>query len=440
MVRVSRFFQRFVFVLSVAIFAALGLGFLFGEFGWFGVHAGGQQDGAYRQMVIFRQVLSKIQTEYVTEPNINNVTTGALQGLLESLDADSSYLTPAEYKIYKERAVTGVAQLGITVSKRFGYAIVVSVLPGSPADKEHIADGDVIESIGSQSTRELPLEVIRLLLEGKPGTSVTLSVVRPRKQEPDKITLTRSITSVPALAQQQFEGTTILYLKPGALTASRVDEIAAVLKSTKDQKVLVDLRDSADGDYQQGLRLANFFVKQGTLATLEGQKFPRQTSSADPAQFLSDAPLAVIINRGTAGPAELAAAAIRDLKRGDVVGERTFGQGSVQKTIELPDGAALLLTVALYQTPAGKKISDEAVVPAVFVGQVSEEEYEEAPPAKGDAPLDKALQMLKANNSDHATMPAAEAVPAVSASAAPPATPPPAAKKTGFFRRLFGTK
>ena len=99
MVRVSRFFQRFVFVLSAAIFAALGLGFLFGEFGWFGVHAGGQQDGAYQQMNVYRQVLSKIQTEYVTEPNINDVTTGALHGLLESLDADSSYLTPTEYKI-----------------------------------------------------------------------------------------------------------------------------------------------------------------------------------------------------------------------------------------------------------------------------------------------------------------------------------------------------
>jgi carboxyl-terminal processing protease len=250
---VSRFFQRFVFVLSVAIFAALGLGFLFGEFGWLGVHAGGQQDGAYRQMVVYRQVLNKIQTEYVTEPNINDVTTGALHGLLESLDADSSYMTPAEYTIYKERPSTGVAQVGITVSKRYGYAIVVSVLPGSAADKEHIADGDVIESIGDQSTRELSLAVIRLLLEGKPGTTLTLSVVRPRKSDPDKIKLIRSITEAPALVEQQYEGATILYLKPGALTAARVDEIAAKLKSAKGRKVLLDLRDSSAGDYQEGL-------------------------------------------------------------------------------------------------------------------------------------------------------------------------------------------
>jgi carboxyl-terminal processing protease len=438
---VSRFFQRFVFVLSVAIFAALGLGFLFGEFGWFGVHAGGQQDGAYRQMVIYRQVLNKIQTEYVTEPNINDVTTGALHGLLESLDADSSYMTPTEYKIYKERPATGVAQVGITVSKRYGYAIVVSVLPGSAADKEHIADGDVIESIGDQSTREMSLAVIRLLLEGKPGTSVTLSVVRPRKTDPDKLTLTRSIAGVPALVEQQYEGATILYLKPGALTAARVDEIAAKIKAAgKTRKVLLDLRDSSGGEAQEGLRLANFFVKQGTMAALEGQKFPRQTFSADPATFLTDAPLAVLVNRGTAGPAELTAAAIEDLKRGDVVGERTFGQGSVQKTIELPDGAALLLTVAKYQTPGGKKIADEAVTPTVVVGQTSEDEYEEAPPSNADEPLNKALQLLKANNGAQPAQPAAQAAPAATASATPPSTPPAPEKKPGFFRRLFGAK
>jgi carboxyl-terminal processing protease len=237
-------------------------------------------------------------------------------------------------------------------------------------------------------------------LEGKPGTTVTLSVVRPRKAEPDKLNLTRSIADLPALAEQQYEDATILYLKPGALTAARVDEIAARLKAApKSEKVLLDLRDSAGGDEQEGLRLANFFVKQGTLATLEGQRFPRQTFTADPAKCITDAPLDVLVNRGTFGPAELTAAAIEGLKRGDVVGERTFGEGSVQKTIDLPGGAALLLTVAKYEGPDGKKIQDEAVTPTVLVGLTPEEEDEEvAPPSKGDEPLTKALELLKAKN------------------------------------------
>ena len=395
----SRFFQRFVFVLSVAIFAALGLGFALGEFGLFGVHASGQQDGAYRQMRVYGDVLRKVQTDYVTDPDMSDVTTGALHGLLESLDADSSYLTAKEYEIYKQHPATGLAQVGINVSKRFGYATVVSVVPGSPADKEHLVDGDVIESIGGQSTRELSLAAIRLMLEDKPGTTVTLSVVRPRKADPDKLTLTRSNTALPPLSEQQYENSTILYLKPGLLTTARMDEIAAKLKAGKGRKVLLDLRDSSGGDAEQGVRLANFFVKEGTLATLEGQKFPRQTFTADAARFITDAPLAVLVNRGTYGAAELTAAAIVDLKRGDVVGERTFGEGSMQKTIELPDGGALLLTVAKYEGPAGKKIQDVAVTPTVVVGQAADEEQdEEAPPAKGDEPLNKALELLKAKN------------------------------------------
>ncbi len=397
-VRVSRFFHRFVFVISLAVFAALGLGFLLGEFRLFGVHASGQQDGAYNQMRVYAEVLKRVQTDYVTEPNIGAVTTGALHGLLESLDADSSYLTPAEYKTYKDRPAAGVAQVGLTVSKRFGYAIVVSVLPGSAADKEHLADGDVIESIGNQSTREMSLAVVRLLLEGKPGSTVTLSVVRPLKPEPDRLTLTRSIAAEPALGEQEYDNATILYLKPGELTPARVDEMAAAIKSAKGRKVLLDLRDSSGGDEQQGLRLANFFIKQGTLGTLEGQKVPRQTFTADPAKYLTDAPLVVLVNRGTYGPAELTAAAIEDLKRGDVVGERTFGEGSVQKTISLPDGAALLLTVAKYEAPDGKKIQDEAVTPNVLVASSLDEEDEGIAPAKGDPALDKALDLLKAKN------------------------------------------
>jgi carboxyl-terminal processing protease len=394
---VSRFFQRFVFVLSVAIFVALGLGFALGEFGWFGVHAGDDEDGAFRQMRVYAEVLQKIQNDYVTDPNIGDVTTGALHGLLESLDADSSYLTPAEYTIYKQRPTGGSAQEGMTISKRFGYATVVNVAPDSPAQQNHLSDGDVIESIGGKSTHDLSLAVIRMMLEGKPGTTVEMTVIRPAKPDPEKITITRAMVTAPSLNQQDYDNSTILYLKPGVLTAARVDEMAAKIKAAgKNRKILLDLRDCTGTDPQQGLRLANFFIKQGTLATLQGQEFSQQTFSADSTKFLTDAPMAVIVNRGTYGGAELTAAAVEDLKRGDVVGERTFGEGSVQKTIDLPDGAALMLTVAKYQTPAGKKIQDEAVVPTSVVVSPQEDEDEGITPPNGDEMLNKALDLLKA--------------------------------------------
>ena len=394
---VSRFFQRFVFVLSAAIFVALGLGFVLGEFGWMGVHAGGQQDGAYREMHVYAEVLKKIQTDYVTQPNLNDVTNGALHGLLESLDADSSYLTPTEYKIYKERPAAGSVQIGITISKRFGYATIVNVAPGSPADQNHLNDGDVIESIAGQSTHDLSVAVIRLMLEGKPGTSVVVSVVRPFKPDPDKLTITRAATDPAPLATQEYEDSSILYIKPGVLNEARVNEIAARIKSAKNQKILLDLRDTTGNDEQQGIRLANLFIKQGTLGMLVGQKFPQQTFTADPAKWITDAPVAVLVNRGTYGAAELAAGAIEDAKRGDVVGERTFGEGSVQKTIEIPDGSAVMLTVAKYESPAGNKIQDNAVNPTVAIAQRSDDEF--APAAKGDDTLDKGLALLKAKTS-----------------------------------------
>ena len=282
MVCVSRFFKRFVFAISVVIFAGLGIGYVLGEFGWLGVHAGDEEDAAYKQMRVYAEVLRKIQNYYVTEPSIPDVTTGALHGLLDSLDPDSSYLTPSEYKVYKDRPATDNAQVGLTISKRFGYATVVNVLPGSPADQSHLRDGDVIDLIDGQSTHDLPLAIVRFMLTGKPGTSVTLTVVRPFKPDPDKVSLTRTVPAAPPLGEQFYENASILYLKPGVLTSTRVDDIAARIKSAgKGKKILLDLRDTTGDDPKQGLRLANFFIKQGQLASLQGQKVPLQTFSAD---------------------------------------------------------------------------------------------------------------------------------------------------------------
>ena len=401
----NRLFRRLVFGVSLGLLVVL----LGGEFGLRAVRAGSDDKGAYRQIEVYSEVLKKIQTDYVTVPSVPDVTAGALHGLVESLDSDSSYLSASEYKIYKERPSGGSAQVGMTISKRFGYAVVVSVLPDSPAAKAHFTDGDVIVAIDGHSTRELSPALLDVMLEGKAGSEVTLSVLRPRKTEPDKVALTRVAAEAPPMGVQQYEGDTILYLKPEVLTAARVDEIAARIKTMvgvmvgamdkgKDRKIVLDLRDVSTGTPEQGLRLANLFLKQGTLATLSGQKFPTQTFTADPKAFLTDVPLAVLVNRGTAGAAELAAAALGDDKRADVVGERTFGDDSVQKTMELPDGAAVILTVATYASPSGKKIMEEAVTPTVVVGSTEDQDVDAETPAapKSDETLDKALELLKA--------------------------------------------
>jgi carboxyl-terminal processing protease len=371
------------------------------------------QDGAYRQINVYSEVLRHIQTDYVEQPNITQVTNGALRGLLESLDADSSYLTPEDYKAYKAEK-SGKAQVGINVSKRYGYASVVSVIPGSPADKAGLSDGDIIEAIGPADTRDISLAMIQLLLEGAPGTEVTLSVVRPRKSAPDKIVLTRVVPTLPPVTETLYENSSILYLKPEVLDHDHVQQVEAKLKAMPkagNKKILLDLRDVAAGDMAEATRLANFFLKDGTIAMLEGQKVQKQTFTADASKAINTtAPLAVLINRGTAGPAELTAAALLDNKRADLVGEKTFGEGAQQKTFELPDGAALILSVAKYESPSGKKLQDDGVTPGVVVasnidqaGGVDEDatpadNQPTAPPKPSvtvDDQLTKALTLLK---------------------------------------------
>ena len=377
------------------------------------------QADAYRQINVYSEVLRHIQSDYVEDPNIGNVTNGALRGLLESLDADSSYLTAADYKMYKADKAKGEgkAQVGINVSKRYGYATVISVVPGSPADKAGLIDGDILEAINSVDTRDLSLAVIEMMLNGQPGSELTVGVVRPRKAVPDKLTMTRTIVAEPAVAETLYENSTILYLKPAILDHDHVGVVEAKLKAADkggNKKVLLDLRDVAAGDMNEAVRLANFFLKTGTIATLEGQKVEKVTYAAETAKALdATTPMVVLVNRGTAGPGELVAAALLDNKRAELVGEKTFGEGAQQKTFELPDGAALILSVAKYGSPSGKKLQDDAVTPDVLVAGNFEEptgdDENETPDATSTQPakpavqvddqLTKALDLLKAKTS-----------------------------------------
>ncbi len=406
----SKQFQRFVFGLAVVV----ALVVLTGGFLPASVRAGGfSQDGnAYKQMGVFEEVLRKIQNFYVVTPSLPSVTDGALHGLVDSLDANSSYLTPDEYKAYKAELASTAnpandQQFGMQVSKRYGYATVVSVIPSSPADKQGIQDGDVIEAIDGKSTHDLSLAMMRLMLEGKTGTTVALDMIVPGKEDPVTRKMTRGPVAIPALGTEQYDNGTILYLKPVTLSKERVTELESALKSAgKQKKVLLDLRDVSTGDEMQGVRLANAFVQSGTLASVSGQKYPAQTFAADPQKFVSGAPLAILVNHGTAGAAEIVAAAVLAAKRGDVVGDRTFGAGAIEKTIDLPNGAAMLLTVAKYDAPDGKPIQTNAVKPnipvSLSIDQFLAEEDEPAAEVnhpRVDDQLNKALDVLKAKQS-----------------------------------------
>lgn len=377
-----------------------------------GVHAS-SNDGSYRQLQVYSEVLSRVRSEYVEDPNIPKVTDGALHGLLESLDSNSSYMSPEAYKQFEAHKADAKGDIGATVSKRFGYADVVAVLPGSPAEKAGIEATDIFESIEGQSTRDMSLPEIRNLIEGTPGSTLNVSVVRARRAEPQKVVITRDMVAIPPVSDKMIEDG-IGYIKVDALTKGKAVEVAARIKSLEKsgaKKLLLDLRGDADGNESEGVALANLFLNHGTITYLQGQKYPREAFNADPAKAITTLPLAVLVNRGTAGAAEVVAAAILENARGDVVGDKTFGDGSVQKTIPLPDGGALILSVAKYYSPSGKAIQDNAVTPNIVVADeednaLPDDEEEPAAPEQEVKPkntqddqLKKAVEVLKTRNS-----------------------------------------
>jgi len=379
-----------------------------------GVHAS-SSDGSYRQLQVYSEVLSRVRSEYVVDPDIPKVTDGALHGLLESLDSNSSYMSPEAYKAFKAHKSDAKGDIGAIFSKRFGYADVVSVLPGSPAEKAGIEPTDIFESIEGKSTRDMSLPEIRDLLQGTPGSNLNVSVVRARRAEPQKIVITRDLVTIPPVSDKMIEDG-IGYIKVDALTKGKAAEVAGKVKSLEKsgaKKLLLDLRNDADGDESEGIAVANLFLNHGTITYLQGQKYPREAFNADPAKAITTLPLAVLVNRGTSGAAEVVAAAILENARGDVVGDKTFGDGSVQKTIDLPDGGALILSIAKYYSPSGKAIQDNAVTPNVVVADeedtVITDDEDEAPAAAPDQEakpkatqddqLKKAVEVLKSRNS-----------------------------------------
>jgi carboxyl-terminal processing protease len=371
-------------------------------------------DGAYRQMEVYSEVLSRVRSEYVEEPNLPTVTDGALHGLLESLDSNSSYLNAEQYKEYREHKSAARGDIGAAVSKRFGYASIVSVIPGGPADKAGLQDTDILESIDGKSTREMSLAQIHSLLSGDPGSNVNLAVVRARRAEPQKMVITRDVVSIPSARDKMLQDG-IGEIHVDALTKGKAQEIASKVKTLQKsgaRKLILDLRDCAQGDESEGIATANLFLNHGTITYLQGQKYPREAFNADPAKALTTLPLVVMVNKGTAGAAEIVAAAVLENARGDLVGDKTFGDGSVQKLIELPDGGALLLSVAKYYTPQGKAIQDTAVTPNIVVADANDEgpvpdedenatpsEVEKKAPPDHDDQLQKAIEVLNKRQS-----------------------------------------
>jgi len=364
---------------------------------------------AYRDLGVYQEVLDRIKIDYVTDPDLRKVTDGAIRGLLEALDPYSTYFTPSEYRDYVQHPQSGAADVGMFVSKRGGFATVVSLLPGSPAEKAGIKPGDLLDRIENVSARDLSVIQIERMLAGPPGSTLAMTVVKEARGEPQKVSILRGTLNYPPVVAKLADEQTA-YLRVATFHKGAAADVSAKLKELTGKgadKVVLDLRNCAGGDVQEAVRTASLFLHQGLVAYVSGQRFPRKDLAVEASGDVSKLPLAVLINQSTAGPAELVAAAVVENKRGEAVGTRSFGMGVYQQLIPVEDGSALLLSVAKYYGPDGKSIQDNGVVPSVVQAESADtanldEDTEPTAPEhfgeKGDQQFQKAIEILKSKS------------------------------------------
>jgi carboxyl-terminal processing protease len=321
----------------------------------------------YKHFGVFSEVITRIKSDYVEEPDMKNVTLGALNGLLESIDPFASYLNADQYKQYQAIKGTTKANVGLVLSRRFGYVSVVDSIPGMPAAKAGLRTGDILETIKGISTRDMPLAFAEMLLMGDENSTIDIQVLRAAKPEPEKLTLTRVKVAYPQPVLT-FGADGVATFAIPSLAGNMKDAVRKGLESANAKgvkKMIVDLRGCATGVPDDGVTLAEWFLASGAIGSVKGQRTDNVNFAADAAKQLWKNDVVLIVNRGTANAAEVFAAALLDNKRAQVVGERTYGSAAQQRALSLDDGGAVILSVGKFYAPNGKAIQDTGVVPNV---------------------------------------------------------------------------
>jgi carboxyl-terminal processing protease len=350
------FKTKFVMVVlsaSLAVYSIAGA--------WLATRAQQPANDPNAQQRIFESVLQHIQNDYVDDPNMEKVRAGALRGLAYGLDPYSTYLTPDQVKDYRADGKTNQVGIGAELSQASSFLYVVAPVKGSPADQAGVRAGDIIEYIDGKATRDISLYDARQLLNGAAGTDVKLRILRSGAR-PLTLTVKRSAFRAPA-SEAHMEAGRIGVLRINSLDSGEAADAKAHLQDLLKQgaqKIVVDLRSVAGGEIQEGVSVANFFVRDGSIAkTIGREQKVLKSFDADPKTVVFTGPAVVLIDNGTAGAAEVVASAFVENKRGDVVGEKSFGAGAEQELFTLRDGDGLLLTTVKWASGSGKPFLGE---------------------------------------------------------------------------------
>ncbi len=350
--------------------------------------------GAYPELRVFDDVVSLIFGSYVEEPNPDTVLEGAMQGLAEGLDPDSSYLAPAHVaQAQAEPGRTPAGTTGLTLTRQY-YLRVVAARDGSPAAAAGLHTGDYIRAIDGKSTRHMSLFEGQRLIEGPVGSTVTLTVLRGSATDTHDVPLTR-VAPLAAEVSGRMAAPSVGLLRVTAFS----DRTAAQMRQAIDRldrqgatQVLIDIRHTAEGDPALGAEPARLFVKSGVIAIREARGEQPQKTEAQAGDGAITLPVTLLTTNGTSQAAEVFAAALVENDRARTVGERTLGRAAAQKLVKLPDGSGLWLTYARWLGPKGAAIHGTGIVPGT---PVSEPDVEFGEPAATEDPiLEKALEAV----------------------------------------------
>jgi carboxyl-terminal processing protease len=349
------------------------------------------RDDKYQHLRVFDDVLSLVLSNYVEEVDVTDAMKGAMTGLADGLDADSSFLTPALVKALDANQAAAAADVGLEITRQY-YLRIVSARDGSPAAKAGLRSGDFIRAIDGRATRDMSAYEGAQLLRGAPGSKVSLLVIRGNAADPHEMDLVRERRSGPEVTSRMADASTgyVRLIDFSKQTPSLLKQQFDTLAKTGAQRYVIDLRGSARGDLDDGIAAARLFVKTGTLSVKQSKGNQREVIAADPADGAIAAPIAILTDSGTSGPAEVFAAALDGNNRATLIGTGTIGRAARQRLVKLPDGSGLWLSYLRYLTPSGDALHEKGLDPDVEVEQ-PEVEFGSEPPTV-DVTLQKALE------------------------------------------------
>ena len=383
-----------------------------------------KKDDLYEQVELFANTISIIRNDYVASTQSKDLIYGALKGMLMSLDSHSQFMDPESYREMKVETEGKFGGIGIEITLKEGILTVISPIEDTPAFKAGLKPNDKIVRIDGKSTRDATLNEAVKKLRGEPGTPVTLTILREEEKKLTDVVITRGLIEIKSIKEASVLEDNIGYVKIIEFQENTPKDLAKALAGLKAKGIdslILDLRNNPGGLLETSVKVSEMFLTQGKLvvSTKGRAKSQDMVYKSEYGRPYTEFILVVIVNEGSASASEIVAGAIKDNKRGIIVGVKTFGKGSVQTVIPLSDGSAIRLTTAEYFTPNGETINNKGIIPDVVVAkskgiaqkpkdeELEEEEVFERPELKEpsekkaekskpyDAQLETAINLIK---------------------------------------------